>query len=87
MQTVPRTWPETPGSGNRLVRLIIRRNFFLERVVLHWNRLPEKAEESPSLEVFKKCVDVAVRGTWFSRHSGDKLMIGLDDLRGHFFQP
>jgi len=36
--------------------------FPLSRVVMHWSRLPTQTLESPPLEVFKKGVDVALKG-------------------------
>ena len=51
----------------------------------HWHRLPRVGMDSPSLEVFRSRVDVALRDV-VSGHGGDGLAVGLDDLSG-LFQP
>ncbi|KFV72086.1 hypothetical protein N308_05504, partial [Struthio camelus australis] len=49
------------GNGreqkHKKVPLSMRKNFFTVRVTEHWHRLPRGVVESPSLEIFKTCLD------------------------------
>jgi len=46
---------------HRRFRLAIRKNFFTEKVIKHWNRLAREVVESPSLEVFNRGVGAELR--------------------------
>ena len=55
----------TPGNGlempKRRLRLDIRKRFFTETVVVHWNTHPSALVLTPSFTAFKNCLDNALR--------------------------
>jgi len=75
----------TRGNGFKLgqgrLRLDIRRKFFTQRVVKHWNRLSKEVVDAPSLQAFKARLDVALGslvGWLVTVHMAAEL--NLDDL-------
>ena len=54
----------TRGNGFKLgkgrFRLDIRKKFFIQRVVMHWNRLPKDVVDAPFMEAFRARLDVAL---------------------------
>lgn len=55
----------------------IWKHSFSEGKVMQWQRLPEEVGESPSLEEFRSCGDVALRAV-VSVHGGGGLRLGLE---------
>ena len=56
----------------------IRKKFFTQRVVTHWDRLPKEAVDAPSLAAFKARLDVALGSlVWWlvTLHTAGKLKL------------
>lgn len=57
------------GNGHKLkyrkIHLNIRKNFFTLRMIKHWNQLSREVMESPSLEITKTRLDIALSNLLF----------------------
>lgn len=63
----------------------IRKHFFIEWVIMHWNRLPRDMVESLNPEEFRSHIDMALRDIIFSGGLGStELVARLKDPKGLF---
>ena len=68
--------PDCPIRGNghklkqRKLQLKMKKNFFPLRVTEPWPRLPRKAVESPSLEIFQPRLDAVLCSLLWVTHRG-----------------
>lgn len=65
---------------------IFEKNLHHRKATKHCNRLAGEVVESPSLDVFKRCVDVVLMDGLVVKLGSARLIIGLNDLRD-LFQP
>jgi len=73
------------GLEGRRLQLNIRNRFFMVQVTKHWLKVPREVMGSPSLETFKRCIDVVMdNGLWVVLLEQG---VGLDDPQRSFPTP